>query len=166
MRLPDKEGDEVNKDQTCVVLEEHNDAGVHWGVSFAGIHPTDDEYIAMPDSKAAFNFAGLSYKKPFVQAIRGKMKVRVTFFCHEDGASITRVCAPMDFGPLRRSADDTACYHLWAYGRETGIYILTLKPQDIRVLTVLDEHFDPAEFITWSTSSSPWFVKRDWGDFS
>ena len=35
----------------------------------------------------------------FIQAIQTLQKVRVTFFSKEDGGFLSRVCAPMDYGP-------------------------------------------------------------------
>lgn len=42
------------------------------------------------------------FKDKFLQAMRDKRKVRITFFSREDGKDITRLCARMDYGPGRR----------------------------------------------------------------
>jgi hypothetical protein len=33
-------------------------------------------------------------------------------------------------------------------------------------MDILDEYFEPAEFVTWNTRTSPWFITRDWGAYS
>ena len=106
------------------------------------------------------------YKDRFVQAIREKHKVRLTFFSKEDGRPLTRVCAPMDYGPSRRAHDKNDRYHLWDYESDEGKHVLSLKPDQVQGMEPLDDQFDPAEFVTWSTATSPWFVKRDWGRYS
>lgn len=40
-------------------------------------------------------------EKSFVDAIHSLNKVRITFHSKEDGAPLSRVCAPMDFGPSK-----------------------------------------------------------------
>ena len=107
-----------------------------------------------------------AFKDAFIEAIHDKMKIRLAFFSKEDGTTITRVCAPMDFGPSRRAQQKNDRYHLWDYESDVGQHVLSLNPDQVRDMLVLEDHFDPAEFVTWSTTASPWFVKRDWGDYS
>ena len=102
----------------------------------------------------------------FIQAIQEKRKVRLTFFSKEDRASLSRICAPMDFGPSRIARVKNDRYHLWDYESDTEEHTLSLSPDQVEGMVILDEYFDPAEFITWSTVSSPWFVQRDWGEYS
>ena len=51
----------------------------------------------------------------FIAAIHAKNKIRLTFFSKEDGTNMTRLCAPMDYGPSRRAADKQERFHLWDY---------------------------------------------------
>jgi len=102
-------------------------------------------------------------KEEFIAAIHSKSKIRVTFFSKEDGHALSRVCAPMDFGPSRRAADKSDRFHMWDYESDTKNHTLSLLPHQIQSIEVLPEHFDPAEFITWQTN---WFVPRDWGQYS
>jgi len=106
------------------------------------------------------------FKDSFIQAIREKRKVRLTFFSKEDGRPLTRLCAPMDYGPSRRAHDKSDRYHLWDYESDSKQHNLPLLPAQVHQIEVLDETFDPAEFVTWSTTDSPWFVSRDWGPYS
>lgn len=105
-------------------------------------------------------------KENFIQAIRNKNKVRLTFYSKEDGAELERTCAPMDYGPSRRAHDKSDRYHLWDYDSDRQWHTLSLLPEQIVDLEILDELFDPAEFITWDVEKSPWYIKRDWGVYS
>jgi hypothetical protein len=118
---------------------------------------------------------GLQPKKPtsgeimqtaFIAAIHSRNKVRLTFYSKEDGSSIVRLCAPMDYGPSRRAANKDDRFHFWDYDSDTKSHSLSLLPPQVVSIEVLSESFDPAGFVTWSTTTSPWFVKRDWGAHS
>jgi hypothetical protein len=105
-------------------------------------------------------------KSDFIRAICEKRKICVTFFSKEDSGTLTRICAPMDFGPSRRAKEKNDRYHMWDYESDTGMHTLSLKPEQIQSIEVLDECFLPSEFITWDTNKSPWFVPRDWDRYS
>jgi len=103
------------------------------------------------------------FKDAFIQAIREKRKVRLTFFSKEDGRNLTRVCAPMDFGPGRKIRDRRDRFWAWDYESDTGQHTLGLPPEQVRTMVVLEDSFDPAEFVTWAPA---WIVPRDWGQYS
>ncbi|MBZ5523194.1 MAG: hypothetical protein LAP21_13235 [Acidobacteriia bacterium] len=105
-------------------------------------------------------------KDEFISAIRAKNKVRLTFFSKQDGTVVVRKCAPMDFGPSRRATDKSSRFHLWDYESDSTKHTLSLLPNQVKTIDVLDEAFDPSEFVTWDTRKSPWFVMRDWGAYS
>jgi hypothetical protein len=106
------------------------------------------------------------HKETFIQAIRDCKKVRLTFFSKEDEGTLIRKCAPMDYGPSRRAKEKNDRYHLWDYESDTEQHTLSLNPEQVKGLDILEESFDPDEFVTWDTSASPWFVERDWGSHS
>jgi len=106
------------------------------------------------------------YKEQFIKAIQEKKMIRLTFFSKADGSSLIRKCAPMDFAPSRRAADKTPRYHFWDFESDTKNHTLSLLPNQIKFMENLNETFDPAEFITWNTTTSPWSVPRDWGQYS
>lgn len=103
------------------------------------------------------------FRDSFIRAIHEKRKVRLTFYCKEDGCYLTRLCAPMDYGPSRRAREKNDRYHLWDYESDERNHVLSLDPSQVRNVEPVEERFDPAEFITWSTN---WFVTRDWGRYS
>jgi hypothetical protein len=105
-------------------------------------------------------------KDQFIQAIHDRRKIRVTFFSKEDGTTLCRKCAPMDYGPKRKAKNQSDRFHYWDYESDEKNHTLGLLPNQIQSIVVLDEEFNPAEFITWDTKQSPWHVPRDWGEFS
>lgn len=105
-------------------------------------------------------------QQAFVAAIHSRHKVRLTFYSKEDGAQIVRTCAPMDYGPSRRASNKTDRFHLWDYDSDTKSHVLSLLPDQITSMEVLSATFDPAEFVTWNIANYPWFVARNWGQYS
>lgn len=99
----------------------------------------------------------------FVEAVHNRSVVELQFVT-KDGERRTRRCAPMDYGPRRRSADQSDCYHLWDYD---GNHPLVIAPEQLISLAPLDEEpFDPAAFVTWKLAQAPWHLERDWDRFS
>ena len=105
-------------------------------------------------------------KEEFINAIREKNKVRLRFFSKDDGGIIARICAPMDYGPSRRAKMKNDRFHLWDYDSDQVNHVLSLNPDQVVGLETLEEKFDPSDFVTWDVQKSPWFVSRDWGEFS
>lgn len=102
-------------------------------------------------------------KDEFISAIRTKNKIRLTFHSKEDGHALSRVCAPMDYGPSSRAHDKSDRFHSWDYDSDTERHTLSLLPIQVIDIAVLADHFDPSEFVTWKPK---WIVKRDWGAYS
>ncbi len=102
----------------------------------------------------------------FIQAIRERQKVKVQFYSKEDNCNLSRTCAPMDYGPSRRAKEKNDRLHLWDFDSDTGQHMLSLNLEQVLTLEILEEKFDPEDFVTWDTASSPWFVPRDWGNRS
>lgn len=100
-------------------------------------------------------------QEDFIQAIHDKHKVRLTFFSKEDNHNLTRLCAPMDYGPSWRATDKTPRYNLWDYESDKARHTLSLLPNQIVTMEITSETFDPSEFITWDVTQSPWFTPRD-----
>ncbi|KLU99949.1 hypothetical protein ABT56_22785 [Photobacterium aquae] len=99
----------------------------------------------------------------FIKAIENKTKVRLTFVSKEDNCTLTRLCAPMDFGPSRRAKNKDDRYHLWDYESDKANHVLSLLPAQIVNIEFLDMDFNPAEFVSWPPN---WLIKRDWGVYS
>lgn len=99
----------------------------------------------------------------FKNAIHSKNKIELTFNSKEDKCPIKRLCAPMDFGPSRRAHDKSDRFHLWDYESDTKNHVLSLLPEQVISMKVIEKNFDPQEFITWKVD---WFTPRDWGEYS
>lgn len=99
----------------------------------------------------------------FIAAIHRREKVRVCFYSEQDGCNQTRLCAPLDFGPSRRSKDGCNRYHLWDYESDKKVHPLSLTTDRIRTVEVTGEVFEPGAIVTWSLMDSPWYTARDWG---
>lgn len=102
-------------------------------------------------------------KNQFIAAIHAKKKVRLTFHSKEDNATLVRTCAPMDYGPSSRAHDKSDRFHLWDYDSDKQRHTLSLLSPQVISIQVLEENFDPAEFVNWTTG---WHVPRDWGRYS
>ncbi|MFW7525301.1 hypothetical protein ACODM8_14360 [Vibrio ostreicida] len=105
------------------------------------------------------------YKNDFINSIHNKQKVQLVFSSKEDGCDLTRLCAPMDFGPSQRKniKDQSDRFHLWNYESDTKNHSLSILPEQVVRMTFLQDSFCPSEFVTWSPN---WLVERDWGEFS
>ncbi len=102
----------------------------------------------------------------FLHAIRAKKLVRVKFVKKANTMSVTRICAPLDYGPRRRSADQSDCYHFWDLEGSGGGHSMSLTPDQILGLEVLPDTFEPSDFVTWDTRTAPWHLARQWGAYS
>jgi hypothetical protein len=106
----------------------------------------------------------MPYRSAFIAAIHAKTKIKLSFFSKKDGQIITRMCAPMDFGPSRRNIKDKSDrYHLWDYESESENHVLSLLPNQVSNMVFTYVEFDPSEFVSWRTN---WFIQRNWGMFS
>jgi len=99
----------------------------------------------------------------FLQALHAKRKILVRFFSAEDATYIARTCAPLDYGPIRRSKDVTPRYHFWDFTSDEKPHALSLKPDQLHSIEILKSDFDPASFVTWKPA---WSVARQWGPYS
>ncbi len=102
----------------------------------------------------------------FLDAIAGKHRLSVTFNSKKEGREKTRICAPLDYGPLRGGLDQDPRYQLWDLEGKRKPFNVVLSADEIISITVLPEAFDPAEIITWAFKPGAWHIQRDWGDLS
>ncbi len=102
----------------------------------------------------------------FIECLHRRRKVRLSFFSQEDNQILIRICAPLDYGPSRRAKEQSNRYHLWDFHSDRTTHVLSLLPEKVFQIEPISDSFDPEEFITWDTTKSPWFIKREWGIFS
>lgn len=99
----------------------------------------------------------------FVQAIHDRQMIELQFHSKEDGTTLIRHCAPMDFGPSTRAHLKNDRYHMWDFDSDKTNHTLSLSPEQVVSMRFMNESFDPASFVTWKTG---WIIARDWGQYS
>lgn len=99
----------------------------------------------------------------FLKAIEEKRKIEVTFNSQSKG-TVTRICIPFDFGPSRRNLKvNPDRYHMYDLDSPDGEHTLSIIPEHLLGINLLNEYFEPSNYISWEPN---WFVKRDWGIYS
>ena len=88
--------------------------------------------------------------------------VEVTFRSKEKG-DIKRKCVPFDIGPGKKTHDKSDRYHFFDLDSPEKSHILSILPSQILELIVLNETFNPGDYVNWLPN---WFYKRDWGKYS
>jgi hypothetical protein len=102
----------------------------------------------------------------FLEAIAGRRKLSVRFFSKKVGEELVRMCAPLDFGPLRGSPDTAERYQLWDLEAKRKPWNVAILESDVVSMTLLDETFEPGAIITWAFKPKAWRIPRDWAEFS
>lgn len=98
-------------------------------------------------------------KDQFIQAIKNKYKVYLTFYSKEDKQEITRLCAPMDYRPSSTNISKGNRYILWDYGSDENPHFLSLPEKQIKKMEFTDIPFEPAEF---TNNKNDWHIPRVW----
>ena len=83
----------------------------------------------------------------FVEAIRDKKKVRLTFLTKERGGKRQKLCGPV-FYSASVVEKDLGCYYLWDFESNTGNHFLALSPSQIVSMELTEEPFGLVEFFT------------------
>lgn len=99
----------------------------------------------------------------FMTALHSKKKICITFYSKEDGHTLERICAPFDYGPSRRSKDQSSRYHMYDYTSDSGSHVLSILPAQLKSIAITEDLFDPLDLVKWSPN---WFIERDWGSVS
>jgi hypothetical protein len=107
-----------------------------------------------------------AHHQVFLDALATKRRLSVRFFNKRLGRELERICAPLDYGPLRGAAEPTDHYHLWDLEGKRKPLNVALVEGDVVSMTLLPETFAPAEIITWAFKSNAWHIPRDWAEFS
>nr|WP_092074439.1 hypothetical protein [Dendrosporobacter quercicolus]NSL49689.1 hypothetical protein [Dendrosporobacter quercicolus DSM 1736]SDM95145.1 hypothetical protein SAMN04488502_10975 [Dendrosporobacter quercicolus] len=99
----------------------------------------------------------------FVETIKQKQLIMVTFQMKANNQIVQRKCAPLDLAPSKRTKSIRFKFHLWDM---TNSHVLSLEPNQIMEFEVSGETFEPESIINWNTSVTSWCVQRDWGKLS
>lgn len=82
----------------------------------------------------------------FIQAVKDKKKVILTYFSDRQQLHLTRLCVPIKFS-YNDMEDGSDCYYFWDPEADTGERLLALAPSEIKNMVLSDETFDPADYI-------------------
>lgn len=99
----------------------------------------------------------------FFKAIHEKRLVKIQYNSKSKGI-IERVCVPLDYGPSKRSKDQSNKYHFLDLDSPDGAHVLPVSPDRLLRIELLNEYFNPEQYVTWDNIE--WFVPRDWGEKS
>lgn len=98
----------------------------------------------------------------FLKAIFEKRVVKVKVNTYEKGL-IVRECIPFDYGPSRRYKDGRDRYHFYDLDSPDGKHNLSILPDQLKEITLLNKTFEPGDYVHWDTN---WHIDRDWGEYS
>jgi hypothetical protein len=95
----------------------------------------------------------------FIDAIRDKNLIRISFYSLPDAGTVDRECAPLDYGLQPGIADGLNRYWVWDIANTAGTNPLGLLPDQIVSVQVLGKNFYPDQL---PLGTRPWSVVRDW----
>ena len=98
----------------------------------------------------------------FISALESTSLVELTFNSKEKG-EITRICAPMDYGPWARSSSNEDRYHFVSVDSSSGTHPISITPEQVVHMEVLEKKFSLKELVRWQPN---WHYARDWGMYS
>jgi hypothetical protein len=101
----------------------------------------------------------ISSHSQFIDAIRARERIRVSFYSLPDAGTVDHECAPLDYGPEAGAADALNLYWVWDYHATPGKHLIGLKPDQIVSSQVLGLGFDP---LTMDLGARAWSVPRAW----
>jgi len=100
------------------------------------------------------------YQK-FIEAIHQKKLVKAVVDTEEKGI-IERKCVPFDYAVSNRYKDDRERFHFFDLDSPDGQHNLSILPEKLKSLEILDELFDPADYVNWTPN---WTISREWGAY-
>ncbi|MEO0562827.1 MAG: hypothetical protein AAF125_11990 [Chloroflexota bacterium] len=107
------------------------------------------------------------YQLDFEAALHGQQKIKIIMRRKGKPTPLIATCAPLDIGPKRNTIDDTPHFHVYKYGYKGNQgHVMSIAPDQLAKLDILDEPFDPAAVVRWDRTDKPWHLARDWGDLS
>lgn len=102
----------------------------------------------------------------FLKALDQRVKVVISFYSKDDDKTITRTCAPLDFGPSQRKGKVINMgknkYHFWDYDSDSKQHPLSLDPSVIRELSLTENKFNPSTDFDFDFTKIYWFIPRKW----
>ena len=82
----------------------------------------------------------------FIQAVKDRKKIILTYFCGEHSLYLTRLCVPIDYYKPAVSEGGSDCYYFWDSEANVGGRMLRLPPSQVKYMELSDETFDPNDY--------------------
>lgn len=82
----------------------------------------------------------------FMQAVKERKKVILTYFSGEYNLNLTKLCVPLQYSPSGRGQDSNY-YYLWDSEADVGERILGLPVSQIMYMELSNDTFEPDEYI-------------------
>ncbi len=101
----------------------------------------------------------ISSHSQFIDAIRARERIRLSFYSLPDAGTVDHECAPLDYGPEEGAVEALNLYWVWDYKASPGKHLIGLKPDQIVSSQVLGLGFDP---LTMDLGARAWSVPRAW----
>ncbi|HUT31335.1 MAG TPA: hypothetical protein VMX13_16195 [Sedimentisphaerales bacterium] len=92
----------------------------------------------------------------FAQAIQLRRKIQLAFFTEKQGYE-SRLCVPLGYKP--DTTDDQGCYCFWEPQGRPGERPLTLSADEIAVMQLSEDTYDPADLPTLDSQEFAWLFK-------
>jgi hypothetical protein len=107
----------------------------------------------------------MNNKENMLNAIYAKKIVELNFIPRETWVITTRKCIPFDIWPRRRKwkSNWSERFHFYDLNSPDWKHTLSILPEQVISIKILNESFNPWDYITWETE---WFVRRDWWIYS
>lgn len=96
----------------------------------------------------------------FLDAIRERKLIRISYYSRPDAGTVDRECAPLDYGPDPAVGDGLNRYWVWDLATTAGTNPLGLVPEQIVSVHILGKDFEPGILPIGIRS---WHVPREWG---
>jgi len=81
----------------------------------------------------------------------------------EKGIPFILVCIPLDFGPTEHSYYGESLFHCMYFNGDGSIQVVRIRPKLVNGIEILEQSFNPEEFIDRDTIRDVWSIKREWG---
>jgi hypothetical protein len=82
----------------------------------------------------------------FIQGIKQKKRLKLTFSGNEKPQNLPRQCAPLHYSKGHIQGDGLDCYYVWDYEAAQGGRFLALSPSQISRMELADGTFKIQDF--------------------
>lgn len=101
----------------------------------------------------------------FVQGIKERRKLRLTFFGDDRNLELVRECGPLHYCEGKAEADELECYYLWDFEAEEGYNFKALSPLQIVKMELTETVFSLKEIcsLIWKprkSTSGPYAISE------